>query len=246
MNKSFNNKEISSQDFIKNGWRLIDKYKDESNYYAKIQCVSCGDIKVVQYYNFMNHNPHKCTKCKIVERAKEETGQIFGTVEILGLDHIEEKPRKNDSKVDYYIYYKTKCTKCNKESVRLRNISQWKKTDGCKKCNNIFEESSYNSLYNSYKYGAKSRNINWNLSPEEFVSIITRPCFYCGSLGNPRNRDYSKNKLSVNGIDRIDSSLDYTINNCVPCCTMCNYMKQDYSQDEFIKQIHKIHFNLIK
>ena len=36
MNKSFNNKEISSQDFIKNGWRLIDKYKDESNYYAKI------------------------------------------------------------------------------------------------------------------------------------------------------------------------------------------------------------------
>ena len=71
----------------------------------------------------MNHNPHKCTKCKIVERAKEETGQIFGTVEILGLDHIEEKPRKNDSKVDYYIYYKTKCTKCNKESVRLRNIS---------------------------------------------------------------------------------------------------------------------------
>lgn len=241
-NLEIENKEISSQEFVKNGWRLINKRKDKFKYYADIECITCGNIKSIDYYSFIHRNPHKCKKCKAINQAKEEIGQIFGTVEVLGLDHIEEKISSN--KTYYYVYYLTRCTKCHKESIRLRNISQWKKTDGCKKCDNVFEESSYNSLYNTYKYGAKTRNINWNLTPKEFLNIITKPCFYCGSTGEERQRDCGKSKLKVNGIDRVNSSLDYSVDNCVPCCTMCNYMKQDYPQKLFINQIHRIHNHL--
>lgn len=51
----------------------------------------------------------------------------------------------------------------------------------------------------------------------------------------------------VNGIDRVDSSKNYTIDNCIPCCTMCNFMKQSYPQNDFLNQINKIyHYNLEK
>ena len=49
-----------------------------------------------------------------------------------------------------------------------------------------------------------------------------------------------------NGIDRIDSNIGYTVNNCVPCCTICNHMKNDLTTDEFynhIKLLYNLHFN---
>lgn len=51
---------------------------------------------------------------------------------------------------------------------------------------------------------------------------------------------YVKDEIRVNGIDRIDSSKGYSIDNCVPCCTMCNRMKLDYKLSDFINHVHKI------
>ena len=50
----------------------------------------------------------------------------------------------------------------------------------------------------------------------------------------------------VNGIDRLDSSKPYEVDNCVSCCSKCNYMKQDNTEQEFIDQIKKIYNNLIR
>jgi uncharacterized Fe-S cluster-containing MiaB family protein len=77
--------------------------------------------------------------------------------------------------------------------------------------------------------------------------LIHQSCFYCGTAPTQRQIRYGrkdKKKLSdvaINGIDRIDSTIGYTISNCVPCCTICNYMKQSFSQDVFLKQINKIY-----
>jgi 5-methylcytosine-specific restriction endonuclease McrA len=32
----------------------------------------------------------------------------------------------------------------------------------------------------------------------------------------------------VQGIDRVDNSIGYTPDNCVPCCTQCNRIKLDH------------------
>jgi 5-methylcytosine-specific restriction endonuclease McrA len=36
-----------------------------------------------------------------------------------------------------------------------------------------------------------------------------------------------------NGIDRKNNSLEYTLENCVPCCRQCNFAKQGLSEIEF-------------
>lgn len=45
------------------------------------------------------------------------------------------------------------------------------------------------------------------------------------------------------GIDRYDSSLDYTIENSKPCCTMCNYLKKDYNYNDFLNHIYNIYYH---
>lgn len=88
----------------------------------------------------------------------------------------------------------------------------------------------------------------WNLNPKEFLSIIQQNCYYCGEPPQARSTRQGRVgnktlfKTPVNGIDRIDSSKDYTIDNCVPCCSKCNYMKQSFSQKDFLSHVEKIHF----
>ena len=47
--------------------------------------------------------------------------------------------------------------------------------------------------------------------------------------------------ITYSGIDRIDSKEGYNINNCVPCCKICNMMKNNLSIDMFLSKIKQIH-----
>ena len=42
------------------------------------------------------------------------------------------------------------------------------------------------------------------------------------------------------GLDRIDSDLGYQLGNIVPCCGVCNMMKNNLSYDEFFKKVYQI------
>lgn len=128
-----------------------------------------------------------------------------------------------------------KCFRCG----RMLPISNFYKNkhsfDGyvgeCRQCG--FE--SKEERYNIYKKNAKKRNIEFYLSKKEFYDTTSKPCNYCGG--------YSKADLNgnlYNGIDRIDSDKDYTIDNIVPCCDVCNKMKLDYSIDFFLNHINKV------
>ena len=94
----------------------------------------------------------------------------------------------------------------------------------CKKCQSEAKENRYNI----YKKNAKKRNLTFNLSKEDFFSLISQPCYYCG--------DFEK----YSGIDRKDSSKGYEIKNCVPCCEYCNKMKLDYNIDFWFQHMEKI------
>lgn len=54
------------------------------------------------------------------------------------------------------------------------------------------------------------------------------------------NHDVSRVK-KIFGIDRTDNSTGYILENCIPCCDICNYMKNDLSKDKFIYKISKIY-----
>jgi hypothetical protein len=82
--------------------------------------------------------------------------------------------------------------------------------------------------YASYKTRSKRDVISFNITFEEFADIITRPCIYCGEIILPR------------GLDRINNEGGYEPDNVAPCCAMCNYMKQEYTAEDFKAQIYKI------
>jgi hypothetical protein len=118
---------------------------------------------------------------------------------------------------------------------------------------NSYQKGLKKYLFNQYVRGAKMRHHEFNLNYDEFVEIITKDCYYCG---NPPKKSSSKILINrghvneppfyYNGIDRIDSKLNYESKNVIPCCPMCNYMKNTVGQEDFINQIKKIynHLNL--
>jgi hypothetical protein len=87
-----------------------------------------------------------------------------------------------------------------------------------------------NLLYPQYRNNAKRRGIVFKLNIEEFESLIPGLCFYCGD--------------NSNGIDRWESNKGYTKENCVPCCTDCNFLKNNVKPDIFINRIKKMYFTL--
>jgi len=84
--------------------------------------------------------------------------------------------------------------------------------------------------YNVYLISAREKNIAFELSQEQLTDIILLPCAYCGIIQDK----------GFNGIDRVDSAKNYTIDNCVSCCEMCNMLKGSLSVNTFIKRIEHI------
>lgn len=107
-----------------------------------------------------------------------------------------------------------------------------------------------NRLYKDYRAGATKRGKCFELSFDEFVSIMEKDCFYCGLKPqlHPYEIQYMQKKTDPwkhTGIDRIDSSRGYTIDNCVPCCSKCNYAKHEMTISEFKEYITFVYNKLV-
>lgn len=110
-----------------------------------------------------------------------------------------------------------------------------------------------NYLFKNCKRGSEIRGHDFKLTIEDFKIIIGKDCHYCGE--KPQK---SSNKILItrgnineppfyyNGIDRLDSKIGYQLDNCVPCCGTCNYMKHTLTTNDFFNQIEKIYFKLLK
>jgi len=80
----------------------------------------------------------------------------------------------------------------------------------------------------AYLQGACTSNgIVLSITLEEYKLLRSQPCHYCG------------HKLPITGycLDRKDGTIGYTIDNCVPCCTVCNFTKHTVWSYEEYKQI---------
>jgi hypothetical protein len=111
--------------------------------------------------------------------------------------------------------------------------------------------AAFNSLYTSYKRNAKGRKLEFNLTREAFKELTKANCHYCG---DPPSRQFPSNNTvsrhlkarkayttyTYSGIDRMDSSIGYEEENCVPCCTRCNYAKRNESYNDFTAWIRRI------
>jgi len=101
--------------------------------------------------------------------------------------------------------------------------------------------ASMKSVIDSYKRNAKIRGIEWNLIEEQFAEITKKDCYYCGA--KPNNKRYqprNNGEYIYNGIDRKDNTKGYTIDNVVPCCSICNMAKSNLTEQEFKDWIKRL------
>ncbi len=108
-------------------------------------------------------------------------------------------------------------------------------------------EANLNRIIYRYKNGAEKRNLKFLLTRKQFKELTQQPCFYCGSKPHTVMSDKGRNgKYIYNGIDRVDNSKGYTINNCVACCRKCNEWKRADTQQEFLMRVKLIYDHMLK
>jgi len=172
-----------------------------------------------------------CTKCDIY-LEREEFSKC--TRSPTGIRSWCRKCSNEDNKKREHRY---KATRANygrtPEAKALRKESYKENKGKILESNRKWRTESINGRLSSYIKGAKSRDLEWSITKEEFISFWGRDCHYCGS------------EIPTVGLDRIDSSIGYVMDNILPCCTTCNRMKNSHSTNYFIEHIKKIanHYN---
>lgn len=99
--------------------------------------------------------------------------------------------------------------------------------------------SAITRILKQYRDGAKYRSLVFELDREFVTEITKKPCRYCGKT-NSLTMKTEVYDWDYNGIDRLDNSIGYTKDNCVPCCKFCNRAKYQYSEEEFIEMCENV------
>lgn len=208
-------------------------------YYYTIQCNRCQHKFITTNRRYLRG---KCKYCKEYLVGLEKDGSKI-------LSEFE------DDLVIRKTKYNCKCH-CGKDFIlsklQLKSIINHRKKLQCKNCH-YYDKSLYieeelkekqlKAYLLEYKHGAIRRGLDFKLSDEEFKVLVYKNCYYCNQSPKLSKR-YNRRYLVVSGIDRIDSTKGYSIDNCTPCCSTCNKMKMVLSHDNFIKQCKKITENL--
>jgi len=227
--------------------KRIKKGKHYQHYWL-CKC-ECGNDKIVESHSLLYDNTKSCG-CLMKERVRESnfinlTGQRFGRLLV-----INEVPTPDNVKTKR-THWKCICD-CGNELIvnasSLRNGNT--QSCGCLQseiCKRGLSsgESALNGLFATYKIGAKKRNLIFNLTKKEFIYFTQQNCFYC----NTEPKQIKKNKWDngnyvYNGIDRIDNTRGYTLDNCVTSCGQCNQAKMDMSYNNFLIWIKNVYNNL--
>lgn len=96
-----------------------------------------------------------------------------------------------------------------------------------------------NIVLRVYQWAARKRGLEWAL-PEPLVWLLfLAPCVYCGQLPS-NHKQTARGSFVYSGIDRIDNAKGYTIDNCIPCCEVCNKAKMQMSCSDFLAWIERI------
>lgn len=177
-------------------------------------------------------------------KKEDLTGQIFGDLKVL---EFSRNTRKWDK-----VFRLWNCL-CVCGRIKELTTSQLKsghtRSCGCLllkyRSLNARKENGYcalTQLYCAYRLDAKRRKRIFSLTREEFQSLTSQNCNYCGIIPSSiKGKNLKSGSYTYNGIDRVDNAKDYTIENCVTCCETCNRAKLEMSKKDFLNWIERVY-----
>lgn len=210
-------------------------YRDpRGRLFWKCQC-ECGAEKSIIAHSLSQGKSLSCG-CTVFEKPSDVVGKRFGKW------FIESALPREKGKARRYV------CKCDCGSVR-HLLSKELKNGKSKSCGCAVKlpkgGSAKNSVWYTYQTCARKRDIKWEISKEQFYPLVEGNCFYCGCVPSQVRTTVTGSSCKYNGIDRVDSLKDYSINNVVTCCKHCNFAKNTMNHWDFMDWIGRIYIHSI-
>lgn len=219
---------------------------------AMKECKACKQTK--DFSEFRKRKDSKdgfrnvCRVCQDnnvkIGKVINETGKTVGQWKVLA---------RAENNKDGSARWLCKCTCGTERSVSASTLREGKTLScGCtlkilkkeSRASNTIEKT----IFRGYRTGALSRGHVFELTFQEAENLLHSDCAYCGDSPsdikyfNTRNNGKDATHfIFTNGIDRVDNTKGYTLENCVPCCRMCNQLKSNHILETFFEKISKIY-----
>lgn len=224
----------------------------------QLTCLKCGvPYTIGKYWNekrFQAGKPAFCTFCSRSFSKKEMWKSRKGEMKNPKLVPENAKYwywlRLNDNRRTRVYVFICENSNCKNE-IKVRAGKFVEPSGYCRSCaakhsaetNNGRKIQPYMYLFNIMKTNAKLRNIPIEMSYEEFLDFTQETnCTYCGTelIWEPHFRH--KGTSQAYNLDRIDHSLGYTKENCIPCCLSCNFTRGNrFTHEEFLMLTEGLH-----
>jgi len=216
------------------------------------QC-DCGNTKITNRSNLKGGHTQSCG-CLSKELARRNiniartkrgsnenlVGQTFGRLKVI-------KRGKHPSSS---IYWRCLCDPIlggcgNFTTVRASHLrSGHTSSCGCFARDNrrlLKGQASIRHRMRDYKKRAKSLDYTFEIDEIEFTCLTQENCYYCGSPPlNIVKARHNNGDYVCQGLDRVDNTKGYTIDNVVPCCAKCNWMKRDMDRNSWFEHMASI------
>lgn len=107
-------------------------------------------------------------------------------------------------------------------------------------------KAAFNALIRGVKLKAESRDIKWFLTEDQVRILTKQDCHYCGAEPQQIIKGTYNGAYVYNGLDRVDNTKEYMLDNVVPCCGVCNIAKNAMTIEEFKKWITRVYLYYVR
>ncbi len=138
-----------------------------------------------------------------------------------------------DCKINPKVPNRTYCRPCYNKRNREKYGPRWYNKQSPERKRYLHRwGKSPSGRFSQYKKNAKAEKKEFLLTKEFFTAVTSLPCIYCEGWVNK--------ELKYTGLDRVDSDKGYIQGNVVPCCSICNWMKNTLTVDQFRLHLEKV------
>lgn len=198
------------------------------------QC-SCGNTKWYPTFQLTSNNAKTCGDN--IHNCAVKTGDVFGKLTVIDIT----RDVKNNRHMAECL-----CECGNTKTVAVRYLQRGTTNCGCERDTSNLGlpdgVAAFNALVRMYKNNASAKGLPFELTDDQCRKLFNGVCYFCGK---PPSKVFKKpnikGELVYSSIDRWDSSKGYTPDNVSSCCTECNFLKGNRTNEEFLNHVQRIY-----
>ena len=201
------------------GFQILSRTYKNSYEPMEVQHIQCGTKSVTTYHRLTHH--YACPVCHLRPPANEADAREWANRLGGGLLGFAERSRLNST------------WRCSQGHEWRAAWSFIKKGHWCPYCSgkksvSLVHKQATAKLYQHKRWDAY-KGFQCTLTVEDLVTALKSECIYCGR--------------PATNVDRKDSNVGHTQQNCVPCCGRCNKVKNNILTYDIMIEVGQIFRN---